>query len=72
MGFSIPLHKWFKDDLKNYVGDLLRSGTLRRDGFFHNEYIDNLLKDDWFGSSGKALKVWTLIMFEEWRKQYNV
>jgi asparagine synthase (glutamine-hydrolysing) len=72
MGFSIPLHKWFKGDLKNYVRDLLITGRLRKDGYFNNEYIDNLLNDNWLDSPSKALKVWTLIIFEEWRKQYNV
>ena len=72
MGFSLPLPKWFKGDLNDYARDLLLGWRPGEAQFFNKTYVKSLLEKEWYESFSMALKVWTLLIFEEWRRQYNV
>jgi asparagine synthase (glutamine-hydrolysing) len=67
MGFSIPLASWFKNDFKSYAREIL----LEKDSFFNRSYISNLLSDTWIERPEVALKIWTLLIFKEWRRCYS-
>jgi asparagine synthase (glutamine-hydrolysing) len=67
MGFSIPLLKWFKKDFKTYARDLL----LERDELFNRSYVSALVSDEWLDRPDSALKIWTLLIFKEWRRTYS-
>jgi len=68
-GFGIPLGRWFRGQLGNYVRELLLSETSRRRGIFNTAYIEHLVQRL---DHGRELDfhLWTLISFELWCRTF--
>lgn len=64
----LSFNKMFNGDLEDYARGLLLSSEC---GYFKQGYLHGLLSQGWRESPEKALKVWSLIMFEQWRRMYN-
>lgn len=69
MGFSIPLARWFKGDLLDCARELLLEGE---SPYFRKAYLNRMLSNGWLEDPARALKGWTLLMFEQWRRQYRI
>ncbi len=69
MGFSIPLARWFQGDLLDYARDLLLGGE---SPYFRKAYLSRMFSNGWLEDPARALKGWTLLMFEQWRRQYRI
>lgn len=66
-GFAIPLGRWFRGRLREFVRDLLISKTSRARDIFNLEHIETLLSRSERGREGDLdLELWTLISFELW------
>ncbi|HHN75232.1 MAG TPA: asparagine synthase (glutamine-hydrolyzing) [Acidobacteria bacterium] len=66
MGFSMPLEKWFHGDLENYTRQSLLDDL--EPGVFRRQAVESLVARGWASSPARALKVWTLLMYQEWRR----
>jgi asparagine synthase (glutamine-hydrolysing) len=64
-GFAIPLGRWFRGQLGDFVRDLLLSETSRRRGIFNTAYIEQLVHRHEKGRE-RDFQLWTLISFELW------
>jgi len=64
-GFAVPLGRWFRGELNQYVRDILLSETSRARDIFNPVYIEKLLT---LHEKGRPmdLTLWTLISFELW------
>lgn len=69
MGFSIPLAHWFRGDLLDCARDLLLEGE---SPYFRKAYVRRMFSNGWLENPASALKGWTLLMFEQWRRQYRI
>jgi len=66
MGFGVPVSKWFRNDLKNYIFEvLLDSKTLNR-GYFKRGKIERLLNDQITLRYDHSAKIWALLFLEMW------
>ena len=68
-GFGIPLSKWFKEDLKEYVNESLSSKNSKIFNFLDFESVKNLIEYNNKGYRDYSQKLWSLINLEEWLKQ---
>jgi asparagine synthase (glutamine-hydrolysing) len=68
-GFAIPLGRWFRGRLGEFVRDLLLSERARQRGVFNAGAIEKLLKRN---ETGRNLdfQLWTLISFELWARRF--
>ncbi|HVH30694.1 MAG TPA: asparagine synthase (glutamine-hydrolyzing) [bacterium] len=70
-GFAIPLGRWFRGQLHQFVRELLLSETSRRRGIFNPGYVEDLIRRR---ARGRALdldlELWTLISFELWCRTF--
>jgi asparagine synthase (glutamine-hydrolysing) len=68
-GFAIPLGRWFRGRLSEFVRDLLLSERARQRGVFDAGYVERLLKRN---ETGRNLdfQLWTLISFELWARRF--
>lgn len=68
-GFAVPLGRWFRGKLGNFVRELLLSETSRRRGIFNTDYIERLIRRH---TDGRDLDfhLWTLISFELWCRTF--
>jgi len=68
-GFGIPLGRWFRGQLGDFVRELLLSETSRRRGIFNTAYIEQLVQRHAKGRD-RDLQLWTLISFELWCRTF--
>jgi asparagine synthase (glutamine-hydrolysing) len=67
MGFPIPLNKWFKNELKDYIINLFDSRISRDRNFFENDkIIDDLDLDLEFSRD-----LWALLSLELWFRNFH-
>lgn len=71
MGFSIPLSKWLRDDLRQ----LFEINVLQSDGFI-NSYLDissvkNLWKKHLTGSHDYSFELWAILFLESWARSWS-
>jgi asparagine synthase (glutamine-hydrolysing) len=66
MGFGVPVSRWFRNELKDYIYEiLLDSRTLNR-GYFKREGIERLLDDHIGLRYDHSGKIWALLFLEIW------
>jgi len=66
MGFGVPISRWFRKELKEYIYEiLLDSKTLNR-GYFKREGIERLLNDHIGLRYDHSAKIWALLFLEIW------
>ena len=65
-GFSIPLSKWLKNDLRYLLDEFLSEQCVERTGLFKLEYISKLKKDFLEGKDYLFNRVWALVVIHKW------
>jgi asparagine synthase (glutamine-hydrolysing) len=68
-GFSVPLSYWFKDDLNEYVNDVLLSQNPQSSSYLDKKFIKKIIDDNASGVRLSPTRIWALLFFEEWLKQ---
>lgn len=68
-GMRVPVHYWFRGEMRRYARHLLQPRLIRQAGMFHPERVRQLLRYDIEGGTGRyGLRLWMLITFEIWRR----
>jgi asparagine synthase (glutamine-hydrolysing) len=69
-GFAMPLVHWIRHELKDLILDvLLDSRTLER-GYFEPSGVRQLLDEHFRGRRNHSGRIWRLLMFELWHRNY--
>src|SRR5262245_34102550 len=69
-GFGVPLGVWFRGGLADVFSDVLRSPRTRQRGYFKAGFVDRLLQEHLSGRRDHTLRMWQLLVFELWHRQY--
>ncbi|MGE5359480.1 MAG: asparagine synthase (glutamine-hydrolyzing) [Bacteroidales bacterium] len=69
-GFGVPLGTWFKGNLRELFGDVLRSATTAQRGYFDRAFVDRMVGEHLSGRRDHTLRLWQLVVFELWHRQY--
>lgn len=69
-GFGIPIGQWFRNELKGYAYDVLLAKRSTGRGYFNKAYIKSILDTHLEGSTDNGYKLWTLLMFELWAREF--
>jgi asparagine synthase (glutamine-hydrolysing) len=70
MGFGIPVETWLNQELKELVAHYLGEESLKAHGLFDVQEVKNIVDGFFNGKKEKYLKVWYLLMFQMWYKQW--
>lgn len=68
-GFVIPVSHWFKENLNEYVRDILLSANPYYSDYLDKQYIKKLVLENFSGKKASNTRLWSLLFFEEWLKQ---
>ena len=69
LGFPIPIRVWLKqDDWYQMVMEMFTSCEAKQ--FFHTEKLAELLKEHKAGKRDNSRKIWTVLAFLIWYKQF--
>jgi asparagine synthase (glutamine-hydrolysing) len=66
----VPLAHWFKGELAGLFSDVLASPTTRQRGYFEPAFVDRLIAEHRSGRRDHNLRLWQLLVFELWQRQY--
>jgi asparagine synthase (glutamine-hydrolysing) len=69
-GFGVPINHWFRGSLGDAFRDVLASPTTRQRGYFNHSFVDRVLDEHLSGKRDHALRLWQLLIFELWNRQY--
>ncbi len=71
MGFGVPIDTWLRGDLKDWASSLLFSSSLEEFGI-SNQAIQSTWEKHQTGQYNYQYKLWVVLMFQQWRKEYNL
>jgi asparagine synthase (glutamine-hydrolysing) len=66
MGFGVPVSRWFRNELKDYVHEILLDPRTLNRGYFRREGIERLLNDHIELRYDHSAKIWALLFLEMW------
>ena len=69
-GFSIPLARWLRSDLREIAHDLLLSERARRRGYFVADTVRAMWEAHQSGRRDHAHRLWALMMLELWLRLF--
>jgi asparagine synthase (glutamine-hydrolysing) len=70
MGFSVPIAKWFRTDLREMAHDVLLSPRASERGYFNGTEIAGLLHDHSVNEVDHGTSLWNLLMLELWHREF--
>jgi asparagine synthase (glutamine-hydrolysing) len=69
-GFSMPLDRWFRNELRDWTRSCLLDESISLPRYFHRSAVERLLKEHAAGKN-HAGRIHTLLMFELWCRVYS-
>jgi asparagine synthase (glutamine-hydrolysing) len=69
-GFSVPLERWFRHELRELSGDLLLDGRLAARGYFRTPLVRRMVEEHWRGEGRWHNQLWSLLMLESWHRMF--
>jgi len=72
MGFSIPIDRWLRGPLRKWADGLLSSEELERGGLLVSAPILRAWHDLQAGRRHAGASLWAVIMFQSWRRRWEV
>jgi asparagine synthase (glutamine-hydrolysing) len=70
MGFSVPIAKWLRTDLREMAHDVLLSRRASERGYFDGTEIARLLYDHSVNKGDHGTSLWSLLMLELWHREF--
>ena len=69
-GFGVPLGTWFRGHLRELFADTLLSPTALQRGYFQPAFVNRLVAEHLAGTRDHTLRLWQLLVFERWNREY--
>jgi asparagine synthase (glutamine-hydrolysing) len=69
-GFGIPVGKWFRQELRPLMEELLMPERFQRRRIFKPEFIRKIIAEHVRGKLDHGKRIWALVMLELWFRQY--
>ena len=65
-GFTTPIPIWIRNELKEYVTDILSPSAVARTGILNAAYVQRLLDEHLGAKADHARRIWSLVNFMLW------
>jgi asparagine synthase (glutamine-hydrolysing) len=69
-GFGVPLERWLREDLREWIHDLLSEHMLRRRGLFDPVAVHRLVEDNEAGRVQASYTILSLACIEVWCRRF--
>lgn len=70
MGFGVPVGKWFRGEMKDFVKSVLLSEKSLNRGIMKREAIERVVVEHTTGMKDNSFQIWTLLMLELWFQRF--
>ena len=71
-GFALPVATWLRGPLLPLLNDLLSASSLAQTGIFEPVAVRTLIEEHAQGLADHRKQLWTILMFELWRRRWAV
>jgi len=71
MGFGVPIGEWLQGPLREWAGNLLAEGRLRREGYLIPKAIRCLWTEHLSGRCNHQYVLWNILMFQAWLETWG-
>jgi asparagine synthase (glutamine-hydrolysing) len=71
-GFSLPVARWLREDLRGLVEDTLSPSRLTHDGLFDREVVADLQREHFSRERDRSSVLWALLIFHLWADHYGL
>ena len=65
-GFGVPLDRWFRGELRDFVRDTLLPPTAKLSVYVRHDRVRQLIDDHLGGRINAGQRLWALVCFERW------
>lgn len=72
MGFSVPVARWLRGELKEWAGDLLSNADLHSGSTLQKNLIQKAWTEHASGKRDHSHRLWTVLMYLSWRNSRNL
>ncbi|MCM8772867.1 MAG: asparagine synthase (glutamine-hydrolyzing) [Candidatus Omnitrophica bacterium] len=72
MGFGVPLGKWFREELRNYLKEILLDNEFNKLDLFDFKIVKNIIDEHIEGKVDHSARLFLILVFELWRKIYKI
>jgi asparagine synthase (glutamine-hydrolysing) len=69
-GFSLPVARWLREDLRGLLEDTLSVSRLKRDALFDPTAVAELKREHYSRTRDRSSVLWGLLMFHLWADNY--
>jgi len=69
-GFGVPVGRWFRTSLKNFIRETLLSPEAVQRGYFKEEALRMLVEEHISGKRDHGHRLWALLTFEIWHRLF--
>ncbi len=70
MGFPTPVGSWFRGAYRSVIDDFVLSARSLERGVFDPEFVRGLVAEHQSGARDHSQRLWTLVNFEMWLRQF--
>jgi asparagine synthase (glutamine-hydrolysing) len=70
MGFGVPLHRWFRKELKDMAYAVLLDARAVGRGYFRHEEVRRLLEEHIAMRADHSYRLWALVWLELWHRLF--
>src|SRR5215813_1652126 len=70
MGFPVPIGAWFRGVYRSIIDEYVLSDRALNRGIFAPEFVKNLVARHQTGGEDHAERLWALVNFEIWQRQF--
>jgi asparagine synthase (glutamine-hydrolysing) len=71
MGFGVPVGRWFQNELRAELSEILLDRSTHDRGLFRPEAVQALVDDHVAGRREHGNRLWALVMLELWLRNYG-
>jgi asparagine synthase (glutamine-hydrolysing) len=69
-GFSIPIKNWLKDDLRNYMEELLKKPFFVKDKLISQKGLNNMIEKHIENKHNYSHQLYSMMILELWHREY--
>ena len=69
-GFAVPIGRWFRGELRDFLSDHLLSQRASERGLFNRPIVERLIAEHQSGRADHAHHLWVLLMLELWHREF--
>lgn len=70
MGFGVPISRWFRNELKEFVRQTLLDECATKRGFFKRTYVEKLITEHQSSAKLHTYRIWALLNLELWCRTF--